>query len=143
MSSFWKKGKSKIKISTADKWFSLYIRVRDSYDNGYCSCITCGTPRHWKSLQCGHYMKRGKPNTRFHEKNCHAQCSTCNGKNEGEQGKHGIKIDTLYGPGTAQMLIDFYDIPDQKKPDKLALKYIAKEYRLKFKLLAKEKGIEL
>lgn len=143
MPTFWKKGKTKIKITTADKWFSKFIRIRDAYDSGFCSCITCGVPRHWKGIQCGHYMKRGKIMTRFNEQNCHAQCATCNGQNEGEQGIHGLKIDEMYGLGTAQNLVNLSKIRGAKEYTKLALKDIAKEYRLKAKKLAKEKGIEL
>lgn len=143
---FYKKKHSKIKISTADKWFSLYIRIRDAYDNGWCRCITCKKPIFWnKGAQCGHYATRGHPMTRFNEQNCHAQCATCNAPiwGKGEQAKHAIAIDDLYGIGTARKLIELSEIRGQKVYAKIALKEISKEYRIKFRELARQKGIEV
>lgn len=83
--------------------------------------------------------------TRFNEQNCHAQCSTCNNpeNGEGEQAKHGFAIDRMYGPGTAQQLIDLSEVRGQKELTKIALKDLAKEYRLKAKAMAKKRGIVL
>lgn len=138
--------KKKFKRTTADDWFSKFIRLRDIISGEYCRCITCGKPIHWKyEAQCGHYATRGKPMTRFMEQNCHAQCPTCNSPDhgKGEQAKHGFAIDRLYGDGTAKKLIALSEIRGQKVYIKLRLKDIAKEYRLKAKTMAKEKGVEL
>ena len=139
---FPKKGLKKIKITTADKWFSKYIRVRDIVGGEFCRCITCKKPLHWKfEAQCGHFAKRGEPMTRFHEQNCHAQCAWCNGQNEGEQATHGFAIDKMYGAGTAQKLIHLSKVRGQKPYEKMSLKEIANKYREKFNKLVKEKGI--
>jgi len=142
MPTFWKKKKSKIKISTADAWCSKFIRIRDADDNGYCSCFTCNAVIFWKYIQAGHFVSRGRAMTRFDGKNIHAQCPTCN-MSGGEQGKYAVKLDEVYGPGTAKMLIELGGIRGTKTHGKLALKEISKEFRLKVKKLAKEKGVEL
>lgn len=59
-----------------DKVFSYYIRLRDADENGYCKCCTCGKKFHWKKIQNGHWISRGKLSTRFHEQNCNSQCLT-------------------------------------------------------------------
>ena len=64
-----------MKIDKADKWFSIYIRLRDANNEGICSCITCGKMFLWKNVDCGHYVKRQFQGTRFNEKNSHAQLS--------------------------------------------------------------------
>ncbi len=146
MQSFWKTGNHKTKITTADKWFSIFIRLRDVIDgsNGFCRCITCNTAHHWKDGDCGHFQTRDNPMTRFHEKNANFQCPSCNRFKKGDQYRHGRAIDRLYGKGTADLLEDLAGIRGAAVPHKaLALKDIAKEYRLKAKVEAKKKGIEL
>ena len=40
------------------KWFSIYIRLRDSDENGYGKCFTCGKIIFWKKGDCGHGIGR-------------------------------------------------------------------------------------
>jgi len=134
---------AKCKMTTADNWFSNFIRLRDIVGDGNIICITCGTLHYWKNSDCGHYMDRGKPMTRFNEQNAHAQCVSCNRFRDGEQSIHGKMIDKKYGGGTSDKLIALSRIRGQKIHTKLHLKEVANEYRLKAKALAKEKGIKL
>ena len=139
-----KQVKRKTKRTTADKWFSLYIRLRDIVTGEYCRCVTCNKPIHWRyEAECGHYATREKPMTRFHEQNCHAQCKACNGYRSGEQTKHGFAIDRMYGSGKAEELINLSEIRGQKIHGSVTLKEIATEYRLKSKELAKIRGITI
>ncbi len=85
-----KTGKQKKhKESTLDKWFSLYIRLRDSATNsgGQCRCFTCGAVDHYKDMDVGHFIPRGKKPTRFNPENAKAQCRKCNRLNSGEVDK--------------------------------------------------------
>lgn len=132
-----------MKFNTADKWFSLYIRLRDVVAQEMIICITCGRVIHWRNSDCGHYMTREKPMTRYNEQNCNAQCKECNRFRSGEQSQHGKMIDKKYGKGISNKLIALSRIRGQKIHTKLALKEIAKEYRIKAKKIAKEKDIEL
>lgn len=61
-----------------DKVFSLYIRLRDSDENGFCTCYTCGKVAHYKEMQNGHFWSRTHLSTRFNEDNCKVQCVRCN-----------------------------------------------------------------
>ncbi len=61
-----------------DKEFSLFIRLRDSMDNGYFRCISCGHIKPFAQADCGHYFSRSHLSTRFDENNCHAECRHCN-----------------------------------------------------------------
>ena len=60
-----------------DKWFSLYIRLRDA-EQGIAQCFTCGKIDHYKRLQCGHFQSRRHHATRWNEQNCQVQCVKCN-----------------------------------------------------------------
>ena len=86
-----------------DKWFSRFIRLRDSNDKGFLNCCTCGRPFYWKAVDCGHYSKRNKAH-RFNEKNCDGQCRFCNDRMKGEADKHAAYINKKYGEGTAELL---------------------------------------
>ena len=72
--------------------FSLFIRQRDTDDDGYGSCISCGKSLELgtKDCQAGHYIPKGQggshyfglprfPDDVLAERNCNAQCaSPCN-----------------------------------------------------------------
>ena len=61
-----------------DRIFSEYIRRRDSDEEGYGACCTCGIELRWKDGDAGHYIRRGINSTRYHEWNVHLQCRSCN-----------------------------------------------------------------
>ena len=65
-------------LSSADSWFSKFIRLRDADENGIIRCISCGKPVFWKQSDAGHFIKRQHKATRFNEKNANAQCKECN-----------------------------------------------------------------
>ena len=83
-----------------DKWFSLYVRLRDSI-NGITQCFTCGKVDHYKKLQCGHFQSRRHHATRWNERNCQVQCSACNVFRYGEQWKFGLNLNAKYGEDTS------------------------------------------
>lgn len=56
----------------------LLVRLKASDDSGYCKCVTCGKVDHYKSMQGGHYMERGRSATKLLEENVHPQCPGCN-----------------------------------------------------------------
>ena len=98
-----KKTISKLK-KELDKWFSLYIRLRDATTEGLSQCFTCGKIDHYKKLQCGHFQSRRHLSTRWHEWNCQVQCVKCNMFEQGEQWKFGISLNGKYGEGTSNEL---------------------------------------
>lgn len=81
--------------------FSLFIRLRDSNENGFCKCFTCGGIRYFRNTDCGHGIKRQHMATKYHEQNNHAQCKICNGPFGGGKTKeYRAEMDKRYGPGT-------------------------------------------
>ena len=128
-----------MKTSLADKWFSIFIRLRDSDDKGCCTCITCGNIRFWKNLDCGHWIKRQHLGARFNEKNCAAQCKGCNAFEQGRSSEHEKFIIEKYGQQTRDLLKSAER--NYTKYSKLEIDLLAKEYQAKAKLLAFEKGL--
>ena len=99
-------GKSISKLKKElDKWFSLFIRLREATDEGMIQCFTCGKVAHYKDgMHCGHFQSRRFLPTRFDEENCQVQCAACNVFRYGEQYKFGLALDGKYGEGTAEEL---------------------------------------
>jgi hypothetical protein len=128
-----------MKTTKADKWFSIFIRLRDSDDNGYSVCITCGKIMFFRNLDVGHYVKREHQGVRFYEKNCHAQCKECNWLKQGNDAVYKEKIIELYGQETHDLLKS----AERKnfKRTSLELNLLSDEYEKKAKELAKQKGL--
>lgn len=86
-----------------DTIFSEYIRRRDSDENGYGACCTCGQIIHWKDGDAGHFIRRRHNACRYHEWNVHLQCRPCN--RGGERGAAYSKfILDNYGHGALDVL---------------------------------------
>lgn len=126
---------------TCDEWFSKYIRLRDSNGNGYAKCVTCDKVNYWKECDAGHFQSRRYLSTRYDEKNCHAQCVGCNQWGAGEQYKHGLEIDALYGKGTAKSLEN--KARSLQKMNKNEVMELAREFKQMAEEIAKQKGIEI
>jgi len=99
---------------TADKWFSKFIRLRDSEEiNGaYVGrCCTCGKwmtvyDGRWNgAAHAGHCITRNREATRYDEKNVHLQCNRCNTFESGRESDHAVFIDEKYGKGTHEELV--------------------------------------
>jgi len=100
-----KKTISKLK-KELDTIFSVFIRLREANEYGYCQCFTCGVVRHYKDgMQNGHFQSRKHLATRFSEDgNCEVQCVKCNVYAWGEQYRFSLALDAKYGEGRAEEL---------------------------------------
>src|SRR5512145_2268239 len=130
-----------MKNNEADKWFSLYIRLRDSNESGYGKCVTCNFICWWKSADNGHFVKRQHSGARFHEKNCHLQCRECNWLKQGNDAEYKKFIIETYGQQTHDLL----KMAERTatKHSTLEISLIAKEYKAKALKLATEKGLSI
>ena len=124
-----------------DKWFSLFIRLRDATDEGMIQCFTCSKVAHYKDgMQCGHFQSRRFLPTRFDEENCQNQCVKCNMYSQGEQYKFGLALDGKYGEGTAEELE--YLAKTTIKLGRVDYEDKISYYKSLVEKLKKEKGIE-
>lgn len=60
------------------RWFSLYVRLKETERDGYGTCTTCGKRLHYKKLQAGHFVPGRTSLILFDERGVHIQCSGCN-----------------------------------------------------------------
>ena len=127
-------------MKTADKWLSLFIRLRDSKD-GIIRCCSCGMVQMWRTSDCGHFINRGNLPLRFSEENCHAQCRSCNRFDEGNAAGYYRFMQTKYGEeAISKMMIAKHRTI---KLGKFELKIIADTYKKKAQELAKQKGLKI
>ena len=123
-----------------DKWFSLFIRLRESTIDGVTQCFTCGKIDYHNKLQCGHFQSRRHLATRFDETNCQPQCVGCNMFKAGEQFKFHINLDAKYGEDTSINLQR--KAMQSVKITRVEYEEFVSYYKLAVEKLKKEKGIE-
>lgn len=122
------------------RMFSKFIRLRDSNEDGYCTCITCDRPLFWKQTQAGHFIpQHNNPNTIFHEENVHAQCPQCNIYLHGNQYLYSLKVDLIYGSGTAEKILCLSK--QEKRFTIEEYELMLKDYTNRVKSLLQEKGL--
>ena len=82
------KKSSNPKKETAWKWFSKYIRLRDSLattgDIYFFKCITCGEVKPFNEMDAGHGIPGRMNSILFNEDLTNGQCRTCNREGKGE-----------------------------------------------------------
>lgn len=116
----------------AQKAFNEFIRLRDAGE----SCISCRKPHDWHGQwHAGHYKTVGaRPDLRFHEDNCHKQCSQCNFYMSANLERYRIKLIKKIG----QERFDALDVVGEpKKYTAQDYKAIADHYKVKSKALKK------
>ena len=126
-------------LKTADSWFSKFIRARDADENGIVTCISCPAQKHWKQMDCGHFIKRQFKSLRYDEKNGNGQCRKCNWLLQGNDVEYAKGLVKKYGEGILEQLLA---TKNRTLPmGRCELKVIAEYYRGKFNELKKEKGL--
>lgn len=93
-----------MKLDTLDKWFSRYIRLRDS-QNGVIKCCSCGKIVPILQSDCGHFVNRKHLSLRFNEINTNAQCRSCNRFDEGNLPEYALFLQNKYGKNIIEKLI--------------------------------------
>lgn len=66
-------------VEILDAEFSFNVRARAVIEgNGIARCVTCGKPGGMVDFDCGHYITRAVPKTRYLRVNTGPQCPKCN-----------------------------------------------------------------
>jgi len=124
-----------------DKWFSLYIRLKDCNEYGMVQCYTSGRVYHYKQIHAGHFISRRHLSTRWLEQNVKPQSAADNLFGQGEQYKFGLHLDSEYGLGTAEELQIISKQPFKMMPHEYKEKI--SYYESLVENLLKEKGLSL
>lgn len=130
-----------MKTTNADKWFSLYIRLRDADENGCAKCCTCGDYKPVKLMDCGHFVKRQHMATRFNTVNCATQCKRCNGFEQGRDAEFERFLIKKWGSEWIKGLKIQGTLTH--KYSQFEIDEIAKHYKIAAVKLAKDKNLKL
>ena|ERR1044071_7695602 len=65
-------------IKEADKWVSLYVRLRAADQNGTVKCISCNEKMWYLDADCAHFEDRDNMGTRYYLPNLAPACQNCN-----------------------------------------------------------------
>ena len=126
--------------ATAWKWFSLYIRLRDSFSGGYVRCCTCSIIKPFREIQAGHYFTQGAyKRLVFTEQNCHAQCVSCNHYKSGNLSIYTQFMIDRYGV----KIFDQLKLANRVNPRGYDYGLLTEIYKKKAKAIAAEKGVDL
>lgn len=132
-----KPSRSKL-IARLDEAFSMFIRLRDSSPSGTSfKCISCGRILPFEQADCGHYINRKHMSLRFSEKNCNAQCRSCNRFDEGNIQGYRRGLIMKYGEPTVLWLESAKN--QTNKISGFDLQAMLDYYRREVKKLKKEK----
>lgn len=119
-------------IEKLDNVFSMFIRLRDS-TNGTFRCISCGRLLPFEQADCGHYINRKHMSLRFSEKNCNAQCRSCNRFDEGNIQGYRRGLIAKYGESTVILIEAMKN--ETNKLSVFELEYMIDYYRKEVKRL--------
>ena len=94
-------------ITKKNVWvtFSEYIRKRDADWRGNCECISCGTTKHWKEMDAGHFIHNTNA-CYFNELNVNAQCGACNRFKHGNLHYYKRNLENKIGTDAVKDLMD-------------------------------------
>jgi len=131
-------------IRKLDDEVSLHVRLAAADDNGWIVCPTCGTANKWDDgMDWSHCIGRANYNVRWDLRNCIAQCAREN-RNLYRQSENAINVlDVLigeWGEDEIEQMKALAKLPN-KRPDDEWLRMTIDEYRVKNKMLRKEKGL--
>lgn len=116
------------------KLFSEYIRRLYADWRGYVACVTCGSVKHYKEQQAGHFIPGRHNMVLFDERNVHPQCYRCNIALSGNPRKYDKYMRLTYGPEIIEQL---EKLDEQNKQFTIKeLEELIKEYKDKLKTLS-------
>jgi len=107
-------------IDDVAKLLQKHVRLKAAVaanKDGFIECVSCNKWFHWKDMQGGHWIERGKQATKIMEENIHPQCKGCN--------QYGMRHRTHVREGYSKFMRDMYGddfcdqmLVDSKKPIK-------------------------
>lgn len=124
-----------------DEVFSLFIRLRDSDNNGTVTCFVTGERVFWKDCDAAHWIHRSQMATRWDEENVHSTTRDTNRYEDPyeHERRYTNAMKKLYGKEICESL---------KRQSKSLAKYTRPElisgiehYKLEVAKLKMEKGL--
>jgi hypothetical protein len=93
-------------VKKLDAVLSKYVRIKDADSEGFVTCYTCDSRKHWKEMQCGHFISRAYYSHRFNPDNVRPQCFSCNMYYHGRQYDFGKNLEREIGISTVEKMVE-------------------------------------
>jgi hypothetical protein len=150
-----KKAMGEVKADKAEvtlwRRFSQFIRMRDckialtnpNNDNYEPAgmCISCGSLKFFRDLECGHFIPRRWKAVKYDERNNSGQCNHCNEKLRGNVSEYRKALVLKIGEGQVREIEDTHrDVT--KKMDTATIKGLTAYYRERTIEEAERLGVE-
>ena len=132
------KKKSKTSIAKrACQQIQQYARLKETDENGYGRCCSCGNIKHYTELDGGHFQPKGRNYNAacIDPRNVHSQCRSCNGFMAGNPAGYSAWMVSQYGAGVLDELFYLSKKPGERE----AMQEAYEKYRALNKELAKTK----
>ncbi len=129
-----------LKITSADKYFSLCVREQAKF-----TCERCGTfapPELSKRLDCSHFHGRGKWSVRFDPDNATALCMGCHLYVTAHPIEHMAFIQEKLGPYRFQALAERAQDMARGRQARREVKEIGKHYRQQLEFVRQGQPLE-
>ena len=110
----------KVKIRTADSYWSKYIRKEHGYTCENCGKF-CGEKNEGGQLDCCHYFGRRKESVRFDFENTRSICASCHRKFHEEKSLHTAFMIQTLGQKAFDLLTIRANTPVRGKDDKAVI----------------------
>ena len=124
-------------------YFNKFIRLRDTDDNGYGTCISSGQSLRYgtENAQAGHYIAGTCRVLEFNEDNVNLQGKSDNYFKSGNQTAYRINLVKKIGAEKVADLEDMFLISKRNvsKNDRFLMIEIIEKYKVKVKQLSKNK----
>lgn len=126
-----------IKITPADRWFSLCVRESANW-----TCEYCGTKYEEKAqgLHASHYYGRGNYSLRFCPDNVFAHCFSCHLKLGSNPNDFVVWVRDKIGEGAIDILIEKRNDLNLAKFIKKDLKSVAAHYKSEYEKLRQQRA---
>lgn len=128
-------------VAKLDRYFALFIRLRDAMPSGLFRCISCGKIKPFEQSDCGHYHSRTHMNTRWDEKNANSECRACNRFSADHL--IGYRENLIKKIGQGQFDLLSVRATQTKKWSDFELKLLIEHYRKEVVRLSIDKGIKV
>lgn len=126
-------------IKELDTVFSLFIRLRDSNEQGTVTCFVSGEKVFWKDSDASHFIGRASMATRYHEQNVHACTKDSNQYDQDHNDKYIFRMMQRYGMTFVSMLKS--QSKSLQKFTRPELTEMIEEYKVKVAELKRLKGL--
>ena len=111
--------------------FQKYVRLAEADEYEMVICCTCGTRKHYKEMDAGHWQRRGNEGVMFWKSNVHSQCKHCNDHLSGNYGEYEKFIQANYSEDQIRLILE-----SRKRDERYTLRELAE---LKIKCLDDQK----